>query len=154
MTGVENNLQQNQPSCLAALSPAAFPDMNHSPFTTHNSPKRKVAFTLAEVLITLGIIGVVAAITMPVLLSNVQDRVKQKRVENIKQKLSKNGTTSSYDNHTQYCAIVYFDVNGQKAPNQFGKDVFSAIVYKDKVVPDKWAPAGGKALINILSGIK
>ena len=40
-------------------------------------------------LITLGIIGVVAAITMPVLLSNVQDRVKQKRVENIKQKLSK-----------------------------------------------------------------
>ena len=51
--------------------------------------KRKAAFTLAEVLITLGIIGVVAALTMPVLLSNVQDRVKQKRVENIKQKLSK-----------------------------------------------------------------
>ena len=50
---------------------------------------RKAAFTLAEVLITLGIIGVVAAITMPVLLTNVQDRVKQKRVENIKQKLSK-----------------------------------------------------------------
>lgn len=47
------------------------------------------AFTLAEVLITLGIIGVVAAITMPVLLTNVQSRVKAKRVENIKQKLSK-----------------------------------------------------------------
>ena len=55
----------------------------------HCKDSRKVAFTLAEVLITLGIIGVVAAITMPVLLSNVQDRVKQKRVENIKQKLSK-----------------------------------------------------------------
>ena len=27
--------------------------------------KRKLAFTLAEVLITLGIIGVVAAITLP-----------------------------------------------------------------------------------------
>ncbi len=51
--------------------------------------KTKTAFTLAEVLITLGIIGVVAAITMPVLISNVQDRVKAKRVENIKQKLSK-----------------------------------------------------------------
>ena len=85
----ENYLQPKQPSCLATLSPAAFPETNHSPLTTHNSPKRKVAFTLAEVLITLGIIGVVAAITMPVLLSNVQDRVKQKRVENIKQKLSK-----------------------------------------------------------------
>ena len=30
-------------------------------------PKKKLAFTLAEVLITLGIIGVVAAITIPTL---------------------------------------------------------------------------------------
>ena len=46
-------------------------------------------FTLAEVLITLGIVGVVAAMTMPVLINNVQARVKAKRIENIKQKLSK-----------------------------------------------------------------
>lgn len=32
------------------------------------------AFTLAEVLITLGIIGVVAAITIPVLMQNIQDK--------------------------------------------------------------------------------
>ena len=44
---------------------------------------------MAEVLITLGIIGVVAAITMPVLLSNVNQKVKAERVTNIKQKLSK-----------------------------------------------------------------
>lgn len=31
------------------------------------------AFTLAEVLITLGIIGVIAEITIPVLIQNVQD---------------------------------------------------------------------------------
>lgn len=36
---------------------------------------KKAAFTLAEVLITLGIIGVVAAMTMPVLISNHQKRV-------------------------------------------------------------------------------
>ena len=54
-----------------------------------SSNSKSLGFTLAEVLITLGIIGVVAAITMPTLFSNVQDRVKQKRVENIKQKLSK-----------------------------------------------------------------
>lgn len=36
----------------------------------------KMAFTLAEVLITLGIIGVVAALTMPALISNHQDKVK------------------------------------------------------------------------------
>lgn len=35
--------------------------------------KRK-AFTLAEVLITLGIIGIVAAITIPPLMNNIQDK--------------------------------------------------------------------------------
>lgn len=33
------------------------------------------AFTLAEVLITLGIIGVVAAITMPTIVAKTQDKV-------------------------------------------------------------------------------
>ena len=46
-------------------------------------------FTLAEVLITLGIIGVVAALTLPAFISNVQGRIQAKRVENINQKLSK-----------------------------------------------------------------
>ena len=55
--------------------------------TCYNS--RKVAFTLAEVLITLAVIGVVAAITMPILVQNVQSRIKEKRIENIHQKLSK-----------------------------------------------------------------
>ena len=50
---------------------------------------RQVAFTLAEVLITLGIIGVVAALTMPALITNIQDRIQAKRIENINQKLSK-----------------------------------------------------------------
>ena len=51
--------------------------------------REKTAFTLAEVLITLGIIGVVAAITMPILLNNVESQVQAKRIENIRQKLSK-----------------------------------------------------------------
>lgn len=37
--------------------------------------KFKRAFTLAEVLITLGIIGVVAAMVLPVMMNNVQDKV-------------------------------------------------------------------------------
>ena len=35
----------------------------------------KKAFTLAEVLITLGVIGVVAAMTMPSLVANYQKKV-------------------------------------------------------------------------------
>ncbi len=38
------------------------------------SLKKKVAFTLAEVLITLGIIGVVAAMTLPSLINNYQKK--------------------------------------------------------------------------------
>lgn len=42
----------------------------HSPLFT-----KKAAFTLAEVLITLGIIGVVAAMTIPSLIQNYQEKV-------------------------------------------------------------------------------
>ena len=48
--------------------------------------KKKAAFTLAEVLITLGIIGIVAAMTLPTLLSNVQDKIlesESKKAANI-----------------------------------------------------------------------
>lgn len=41
--------------------------------TTHNDARTFIGFTLAEVLITLGIIGVVAAMTIPTLMKNVQD---------------------------------------------------------------------------------
>jgi len=42
------------------------------PFTVYRSPRH--SFTLAEVLITLGIIGVVAAYTIPILMQNIQDQ--------------------------------------------------------------------------------
>ena len=52
-----------------------------------------VAFTLAEVLITLGIIGVVAVLTMPTLINNIQDRqfkaIFKKQVSVIFQALQK-----------------------------------------------------------------
>lgn len=43
-------------------------------FTLHYLPFTQKAFTLAEVLITLGIIGVVASITIPILMNNVQEK--------------------------------------------------------------------------------
>ena len=47
-----------------------------SRYTLHPSLKKKSAFTLAEVLITLGIIGVVAALTIPTLISKHQKKVQ------------------------------------------------------------------------------
>ena len=43
--------------------------------------KNKKAFTLAEVLITLGIIGVVAAMTLPALISLYQKKIVETRLE-------------------------------------------------------------------------
>ena len=45
-----------------------------SRFTSHFSLPQPPAFTLAEVLITLGIIGIVAAMTLPSLLNNLQNK--------------------------------------------------------------------------------
>ena len=65
----KNNLTRKD---LSALVPQ-YPSNLKSP--THNSPKCKSAFTLAEVLITLGIIGIVAAITLPTLIQNYKKKV-------------------------------------------------------------------------------
>ncbi len=49
----------------------------------HWKDSRKVAFTLAEVLITLGIIGVVAALTLPNLIENHNRKVVETRLEKV-----------------------------------------------------------------------
>ena len=51
--------------------------------------KKSEAFTLAEVLITLGVIGVVAAVTMPTLVTNIQERVRKEQVRTVKYKFTK-----------------------------------------------------------------
>ena len=60
--------------------------------------KRRKAYTLAEVLITLGIIGVVAALTIPTLINNYRKRVLEtgfeKSMSTIQQAL--NTTASEY----------------------------------------------------------
>ena len=61
---------------------------------TENPPlgegaKRKAAFTLAEVLITLGIIGVVAAMTLPTLNQAINNKVRAEQVRTVKYKFTK-----------------------------------------------------------------
>ena len=51
--------------------------------------KVKFAFTLAEVLISLGVIGVVAALTMPTLLKNIAERSNSEAQANLAQKITK-----------------------------------------------------------------
>ncbi|MBQ3818852.1 type II secretion system protein, partial [bacterium] len=50
---------------------------------------KKKAFTLAEVLITMAVIGVVAAVTVPALVINIQERVQNEQARSAKYKLTK-----------------------------------------------------------------
>ena len=54
-----------------------------SPLTTHNSLVKAIAFTLAETLVVMGIIGVVAALTIPNLNQSTGDREKVAKVKKL-----------------------------------------------------------------------
>ena len=92
---VKRHTEYNSPKyrMVGKMKGIIFTDKVHSLFTTHHSLKlaaftlaegathvahwnnsRKIAFTLAEVLITLGIIGVVAAMTMPSLIQHHREK--------------------------------------------------------------------------------
>ena len=72
-----------------------------------SNKKRKAAFTLAEVLITLGIIGVVAALTMPSLIAKFQHKALEsqfkKSVSVVSQVILKTKTDMGLDNLYSYC---------------------------------------------------
>ena len=121
----------------------------YSLFTTHHSLKRpgathvahwnnfrKIAFTLAEVLITLGIIGVVAAMTMPSLITNyrVKETVsKLKKVNTIfnnafLQAKEENGEISDWGLSNSTLDTDTDD--GSIANSNYGRDKFLEILSK------------------------
>ena len=79
----------------------------HNCDITHHLKKYKIGFTLAEVLITLGIIGVVAAMTMPSLIHKFQNKVLEtqykKAVSIVSQAILKAKADYGLDNFAQYC---------------------------------------------------
>lgn len=197
-----------------------------------NLSNYRFGFTLAEVLITLGVIGVVAALTMPMAIDRYNEVATVSKVKKIYSTLgnamslavSENGTVdtwfvetagawvasqkntqgiasnivpqlkvlkdcgfekncmmvvdfkflngSKWGTYTNYrdkyfykvilndgsvviikaqgdkcnltdggysntCGYILYDVNGEKAPNTFGKDVFSFLIMKDSIKPNK-----------------
>ena len=96
----------------------SFTDKVFSRFTSHFSPKQ-VAFTLAEVLITLGIIGVVAALTLPTLIANYRNQAYvtqlEKTVSMLEQGFKKVLADEGVDNleHTVLFSSIEGDSYGQ-----------------------------------------
>ncbi len=75
-------------------------DKFSSRFTLHTSLKQKTAFTLAEVLITLGIIGVVAAMTIPTVIAKYREKEYVTRLKVVYNVLNQALQMSVIDNGT------------------------------------------------------
>ena len=184
-----------------------FTDKVYSLFTTHHSLKRPGAthvalcdsvgsyfrhwcgaFTLAEVLITLGIIGVVAAMTMPSLMQNYKRQQATARIKKFVSVINQalisaendlgpredwvigemGNSDSAYNFLNTYikpyiksadiekrtlfgmnmatlrfvdgsqmsvkigaCYDIWYDINGEKGPNEKGRDIFVFILCKN-----------------------
>lgn len=77
---------------------------------TRQAPTRGRAFTLAEVLITLGIIGVVAAMTIPNLMTKINERVHRAQLKKTISTL--NQAVKMVYNNTDTIYGCYYGSNG------------------------------------------
>lgn len=68
------------------------------PNSSFLTPNYFAAFTLAEVLITLGVIGVVAAMTIPTLMNNINDLDTKTRLKKVYSVLSQAAMQATTDN--------------------------------------------------------
>ena len=100
----ENILPRKELSALVPQYLSNFFDTVFSRFTSHFSLKR-TAFTLAEVLITLGIIGIVAAITLPTIINNYRVKVLENQFKKadsiIQQAVQKTANEYGYSSITE-----------------------------------------------------
>lgn len=82
----------------------------------------KHAFTLAEVLITLGIIGVIAALTIPSLIANYQKKVVVTKLKKFYSTMSQAITLSEIDNGT--AKDWNYNLEGDKFFDNYVKNYF------------------------------
>lgn len=84
--------------------------------------KKKTAFTLAEVLVTIGIIGIVSAITMPTLISNHQNKVFATSIQKIYSDINQAITRLMSDKQTEN--LLEAGLRGQSEVDSFVEKYF------------------------------
>ena len=89
------------------------------------SPYKKAAFTLAEVLVTLGIIGVVSAMTVPTLMQNHQRKVYVTQLHKIYNQLQQ--AALQYTNDRNALNLTEAGINSEDAAANFVKTYFNVI---------------------------
>ena len=114
----ENILPRKELSALVPQYLSNFSETVFSRFTSRFSLNRKLAFTLAEVLITLGIIGVVASLTLPSVINKYQEKVTVTKVKKaystmnnaLFSAISENGEVDTWD-------YPYYNAGTENVPN-------------------------------------
>ena len=108
---------------------------------------KKLGFTLAEVLITIGIIGVIAAVTLPALNSNVSNAALEKQTQKFYTQLSRAFDLYKVDNEIDSINSMDFDVNA------FVKKYFN-IASQCTVATDCYAPKYMEMATNNLMDVQ
>lgn len=89
----------------------------------------KNAFTLAEVLITLGIIGIVAAMTLPAVVNKFQQKTLEaafkKSVALVSQSLLRAKSEAGLDKLAEYCTYYPYTDNSHEYPR--GKECYTVL---------------------------
>lgn len=62
------------------------------------------------------------------------------------------GSIKTWTRTRAVCGTIWFDVNGNKNPNQFGRDAYVVDVYRNKIGDPTWSAYGIASLHNILMG--
>ena len=102
--------------------------------------KKKAAFTLAEVLITLGIIGIVAAMTLPMLIAKYQKQVATTKLKRLYSLISNVTLRAELD----YGPSEYWDypVENTITPDDFFLRYYAPYIYstdiREKTIHDRY----------------
>ena len=88
---------------------------------------QRFGFTLAEVLVTLGIIGVVAAVTMPTLVSNHQRKVYVTQLQKVYTELSQAAKRAITDNNAISLDETKYNGHNANGAKNFLHDYFNIV---------------------------
>ena len=113
-----------------------------------SSASRKVAFTLAEVLITLGIIGVVAAMTLPTLIQNYQKKVAAVQLKHFSSLIQQ--ANKAYTAQEIIKSVDYMDYIAPKNPDSM-MDYFN-IYFKPYIKVNEVEKKEARILIKFANG--
>lgn len=91
------------------------------------SAKKAAAFTLAEVLVTLGIIGVVSAMTLPTLVKNHQRQVYVAQLKKVVSELSQGAELAIQKFNAISLDETKYNFNNNNGPREFLNDTFKIV---------------------------